>query len=440
MKLQDKQNISQLKKEDEGKEVILAGWVHETRDLGKLRFIILRDNTGMVQVTAKNDTVSEKTFDDMGKLIKETIIILKGRIRADNRVKIGYEITPEEITEIAKPKDHLPVDISEKVEANFDTRLNWRALDLRRPEVHAIFKIESKILQGMCEYLNKNQFTQVFTPCLMGAASEGGSEVFPVIYFQKEAYLRQDPQLHRQLTILGGFEKIYDIGPNWRAEMSHTKRHLCEHRGIAVEMAFIENEKDIMRVEEQLVVSGIKKVKEECEREIEVLGANIEVPKTPFPELRFPQIYDILEGLGKHFEYGTDYDWDAERLLARYVKEKYNSDFFFVNKFPFAVKPFYVMKDSDDPTWARSVDMIFKGIEQSSGGQREHRYEQIMKQVEEKKLNPATLRWFTDFFKFGAPPHGGFCIGLERFTMELLNLENVREACLFPRDPERLNP
>lgn len=432
--------IKNLKMEDEGKTVVLTGWVHETRNLGKLRFILLRDSTGIIQVTAKTGGVSEKTFEEMGKLIKESIILLKGKIRADQRVKKGFEIIPEEIEEIARPSEHLPVDISEKIEANFDTRMDWRALDLRRVETQSIFKIESRILEGMTEYLNKNDFVQIFTPCLMGAVSEGGSEVFPVIYFQREAYLRQDPQLHRQLAILGGFDRVYDIGPSWRAELSHTKRHLCEHRGIAVEMAFIDEERDVMRVEEEMIVNTIKNVKKKCADELETLKIDLEVPKTPFPELRFPQIYDVLEGLGRHFEYGSDYDWEAEALLAKYVKEKYNSDFFFVNRFPSAVKPFYVMKSDEDPTFARSVDMIYKGIEQSSGGQREHRYEQIMKQVEEKKLNPAKVKWFTDFFKFGAPPHGGFCLGLERFTMEMLNLDNVREASLFPRDPERLTP
>ncbi|MEM2920955.1 MAG: amino acid--tRNA ligase-related protein, partial [Candidatus Bathyarchaeia archaeon] len=269
---------------------------------------------------------------------------------------------------------------------------------------------------------------------------EGGAEVFPVVFFDKEAFLRQDPQLHRQLLIASGFDKLYDLGPNWRAEPSHTPRHICEHRACAVEFAFMEDESDMMRCEEELVAYTLRQVAKECEDDLKLLKKDILPPKTPFPELRFPEVYEILEEAGKHIEFGEDYDRESEQILASYVKHEYDSEFFFVNRFPFSAKPFYVMRVEEDPRWARSVDLIYRGLEISSGGQREHRYERIISQILEKGLNPKNLEWFTKFFKYGVPPHGGFCLGIERLIMQLLGLSNIREAALFPRAPERLLP
>jgi aspartyl-tRNA synthetase len=292
----------------------------------------------------------------------------------------------------------------------------------------------------MEEFLRRDGYFQVFTPCLLGGSSEGGSEVFKTDYFGKEAFLRQDPQLHRQLCIAAGFDKIYDLGPNWRAELSHTPRHLCEHRGMAVEFGFMSDETDMERVEEAMVVASLQKVKEECRRELDALNVEVEIPKTPFPEVMFPQIYEILEQYGKKLTIGSDLDKEAETLLCKHVQEKHKSDAFFINRFPSKVKPFYVMRVDDDPQWARSVDFVYRDLEQSSGGQREHRYDKIMEQLEEKKMNHESMKWFTEPFKFGVPPHGGFCLGIERFTMALLKKENLRETTLFPRTPERLLP
>ena len=256
-------------------------------------------------------------------------------------------------------------------------------------------------MEGMRSYFHSDHFSEVFTPSLMGTPSEGGSEVFSLEHFGKTAYLRQDPQLHRQLLMVAGFEKVYEIGPSWRAEMSNTLRHLTEHRTCAAEISFIDDERDIMRIEEKAIIGGLKSVTEKCKRELELLEVKLDVPKAPFPELSFPDIYKILADLGIKIEYGKDYTREAEEALGKYVKEKYDSDWFFVNKFPFAVKPFYVMKDDKDPTWARSVDLVYKGMEMSSGGQREHRYEKIIAQANEKWLNLDNLKWFTDFFKYG---------------------------------------
>lgn len=431
---------SQVTKDDAEKEVTVAGWVHKLRDLGNLKFIVLRDAAGLVQITLKKGVTSPELIDLSNSLREEDVISVTGVVKPTKIAPKGREINPTRIEVMSKVSGTLPVSVSGNIESNLDTRLDFRVLDLRRPEALAIFKIQSKLVEGMQDYLRKTGFRQVFTPCLMGTASESGAEVFPVVYFNKSAFLRQDPQLHRQLAVISGLDRIYDLGPSWRAEPSHTPRHLCEHRGCAVELGFIEDEQDVMRVEEGLIQEALGRVAQECNEELELMGKEVQVPKAPFPELRFPQVYDILQGLGKKIEFGEDYDRESESLLAGYVKEKYGSDFFFVNRFPFKVKPFYVMKVDEEPQWARSVDMVYRGLELSSGGQREHRYEKIMDHVREKEMSPVTVQWFTEFFRYGAPPHGGFNVGVERLTMQLLDIPNIREATLFPRTPDRLLP
>ncbi len=431
---------AQVKPGDEGKEVTVAGWVHKIRDLGRLKFIVLRDRTGVLQVTLKKGGVEERLISLADKLREEDVIKITGAVKATKIAPGGRELIPSNIEIISKTLDPVPVSVSGNIESNLDTRLDHRVLDLRRPEVAAVFRVQSKLLEGMQEYLWREGFQQVFTPCLMGAASESGAEVFPVVYFNKSAFLRQDPQLHRQLEVISGMDRIYDLGPSWRAELSHTPRHLCEHRGCAVELGFIRDEYDVMRVEEELVRSGLAKVVSECKEELEALGIELSMPQAPFPEIKFPDVYGILEEYGKKVPYGEDYDRESETILAKHVKEKHGSDFFFVNRFPFRVKPFYVMRVDEDPTWARSVDLVCKGLELSSGGQREHRYEKIIDQIKEKGISAVGLKWFTEFFRYGAPPHGGFNIGIERLTMQLLDLQNVQEAALFPRTPERLLP
>lgn len=421
------------------KQVEISGWVANTRDLSKVKFLLIRDNSGLIQVTGIRGKTPEKMFEDMEKIPRESVVYINGVVKDSKQAPGGKEINPDEIIVLNEAED-LPIDVSDFSKTGLDKRLDWRCLSLRSTKSHAIFKIQSKIVEGMQEWLNDNGFYQVFTPCLMGIPSESGSEVFEVKYFKKKAFLRQDPQLHRQLTIAGGLEKIYDIGASWRAEKSHTVRHLCEHRTCAVEFAFIDDERDVMRVEEQVIISAFKKVNESCKKDLDELGIKLKIPKAPFPELNFPDIYKILEKMGKKIEEGEDLDLESEKLIWEYVKKKYpDSEFYFVNKFPFKQKPFYVMGE-DGSKYARSTDLYYKGIEMSSGGQRENRYEKLIENVKSKGVNLKSVEWFTKFFKYGVPNHGGFALGIERITMVLLELQNVREAVLFPRDTERLSP
>lgn len=422
------------------KEVVLSGWVYDIRVLGGINFVLLRDSGGIIQVTALKEKTDKKIMDVFSKLHQEDSVSVKGKVVRSKIARIGIEVIPSEIEIISKSAVPLPLDPREVTPANFDTRMDSRVLDLRKPESLAIFRVQSKIMEAMHEFLRGKGFVNVNTPCLMGGASESGAEVFKLDYFGREAFLRQDPQLHRQLLMLAGFDKVYDMGPSWRAELSFTTRHLTEYRSCAVEMSFIKDETDVMKLEEELAVHTIKKVLQDCTKELSLLKKDLQVPKRGFPELRFPDVYKILEEHGHKTVFGEDYDREAEVTLAKHVKEKYNQDFFFVNRFPFAAKPFYVMRVDEEPQWARSVDMVFKGLEQSSGGQREHRYEKIVSQIREKKMDPRQLSWFIEPFKYGSVPHGGFAIGIERFTEKLLDLENVREATAFARDPKRLLP
>ncbi len=420
--------------------VVLAGWVHDIKDLARIRFIWLRDRGGVAQVTISKSSAPPEVIQVSEKLGKEDVIAVEGTPVQKRIAKVGSEITPAKIELIVKALAAAPLDMSGKIESNLDARLDWRVIDLRRPENLAVFQIQSKLVEGMVEYLKQHGYLGVFTPCLLGGTSEGGAEVFKTDYFGKEAFLRQDPQLHRQLCIAAGFDKIYDLGPNWRAELSHTTQHLCEHRVMAVEFGFMNDETDMMRVEEEMAVAALKKVERDCSRELELLKVEAKVPATPFPEMRYPQIYEILEEYGKKIPYGNDIGKEGESLLAKHVQEKHKTHAFFVNRYPSKVKPFYVMRVDDDSQWARSVDLVYGGMEQSSGGQREHRYDRLMAQIVEQKIDAEGIKWFTEPFKFGVPPHGGFALGIERFTMAFLGKENIRETTLFPRSPERLIP
>lgn len=423
-----------------GKRVELAGWVHDVRVLGGISFVLLRNSNGIVQVAAPKKAVKPELFDLIRTLRQEDVVTCTGVVNESKAARLGFEVVPETLAVLSKADAPLPLDPRGVTRAALDTRLRWRSLELRRPETSAVFKIEDAVVDAFEQYLRENGFIRTFTPSILGGISEGGSEVFKVDYYGKAAFLRQDPQLHRQLTIAGGLDRIYDLGTNWRAELSHTPRHLSEHRTIAPEMAFLKDERDTMRVEEKMVAHGIRKVREGCSDELATLKLELDVPKIPFPEVTFPDVYDVLRSLGRELPRGRDIDEPLQRVLAEHVKETTGSDFFFLNRFPSAVKPFYVMKVDDSPEFARSVDLVYKGLELSSGGQREHRHDRIVSQIREKGMNVEGLKWFTEPFRYGVPPHGGYSFGIERFVAYLLNLSNIKEATLFPRDSETLQP
>ena len=423
-----------------GKEVKIQGWVHDVRVLGGISFVLLRNARGIVQIAAPKKAVSTDLSDLISGLHQEDVVSCAGVVKESKAARMGFEIVPSSIAVISRAATPLPLDPRGVTQASLDTRLEWRSLELRRPETSAVFKIENALVQGFEAYLQEEGFIRAFTPSILGGVSEGGSEVFKIDFYGKPAFLRQDPQLHRQLTIAGGFDRVYDLGTNWRAELSHTPRHLSEHRTVAPEMGFIDDEGDLMKLEEEMVAKGVGRAIEDCNEELALLKVDLRVPKTPFPVVSFPEVYRTLEKLGRTLPRNQDIDEPAQRALAEQVKKETGSDFFFLNRFPSAVKPFYVMRVDDEPEFARSTDLVFKGLELSSGGQREHRHDKVVAQIREKGFNPKGLEWFTEPFRYGVPPHGGYSFGIERFTAYLLGMENIKEAALFPRDPERLQP
>ena len=423
-----------------GRQVRLEGWVHDVRVLGGISFVLLRNSRGIVQIAVPKKAVTPELYGLVSGLHQEDVISCSGVVKESTAARLGFEVVPASIEVIAKAASPLPLDPRGVTSAAIDTRLGWRSLELRRPETNAVFLIENALVQGFEEYLQRSGFIRAFTPSIIGGVSEGGSEVFKLDFYGKDAYLRQDPQLHRQLTIAGGFDRVYDLGTNWRAELSHTPRHLSEHRTFAPEIAFIDDERDTMRLEEAMIVHGMESALKRCSDGLALLKKEPELPRTPFPEVAFPEVYGMLEKEGKRLPRGEDIDDPSLRVLAAAVKKETGSDFFFLNRFPSAVKPFYVMRVDEDPEYARSVDLVYKGMELSSGGQREHRHDKIVSQIREKGYSAEGLEWFTEPFRYGDPPHGGFSFGIERFTASLHGIENIKEATLYPRDPERHQP
>ncbi len=430
-------NIAEISNLAVGSTVKLHGFVHELRDLAKLKFILLRDATGIVQCIIKDSNL----FDAFKQLTLESVIVVNGTIKEANVKSKDVTINDKEIEvseiSIISIAQQLPIPVVEKtVTTSFSKKLDYRCLDLRKQENASIFNVQSMIVNAAQQWLTQNGFLQVFTPCLIGQASESGAEVFPVIYFDREAFLRQDPQLHRQLTILGGFEKIFEIGPCWRAELSHTTKHLTEHRVIAVEKAFT-NSNELMDIQEKLIkhIYNILKQSQYITK-VEAFKNHFDAlaVKQKFPRISFEEAKEITHGNKQ-----DDLNSEEEKILAKYIKQTYDSDFYFVYGFPFSIKPFYVYHEPGSKK-AESIDMYCSDVELSSGGQREHRYDVLIQNIKEKQMDASKLEWFTKFFKYGAMPHGGFAIGVERLTKVMLGLQNIKQAVLFPRDPERLLP
>ena len=411
--------------------IFLQGWVHELRDLAKIKFILLRDVSGVVQCIVKD----EKLFPEFSKLTIESVVSIKGNAK-EAQVK-SPEVTNKsaevEITdlEIISKADVLPIVVVDKgTTTDLSKRLDNRFLDLRKPKNLAIFKVRSEVNRALREFFHENNFIEMQTPKLVGAGAEGGATMFALDYFGKKAYLSQSQQLYKQMLNIAGFDRVYEIGPSFRAEKSHTVRHLTEFTHIDVEFSFIKDEDDIFKLQEKLLVHILEHVKKNCEKELEMLDVKIDVPKLPFPRITYAE---CLKMLGKAKEIGQE----EEKKLGDIVKEKFKTDVFFITKMPKKDVKFYCMVDKDV---ARYGDLEFKGNEISSGGQREHRYDILIKQIKEQKLNLKDFEYYTEPFKYGAPPHGGFGMGCDRLVQFILNLPNVREAVLFPRDTERLMP
>ncbi|HEX17580.1 MAG TPA: aspartate--tRNA(Asn) ligase [Thermoplasmatales archaeon] len=423
----------ELSQDSDGKEVVVAGWVEDIRNLGSIAFIILRDRQGTLQITTFKKEHPE-VFKKLVSLSRESVISVRGICRANDKVRNGYEIIPKDVEILSRAETPLPMGIVDKVNVEMDTRLDNRFLDLRREEVRAIFLIRDKIIDSAREFLRKEGFIEVHTPKIISSASEGGTNLFRIKYFERDAFLAQSPQLYKQMLMATGFDRVYEIGWYFRAEEHNTRRHLNESTAIDVEMAFIENEEDVMKILERMILHICRRI--EGMEELSRLGIEITAPSLPLPRIRYDEAIDMIRKKGLEIKWGSDLGSDEERAVGDVMKER-GVSFYFITKYPLDAKPFYTMPEGN---LSRSFDLFCNGIEIASGSQRIHDHDLLEKRLREDGLDPDDFKAYLKAFRYGMPPHGGFGMGIERLVMSLLDLKNIRECILFPRDRNRLTP
>ena len=418
-----------------GSEVLLAGWAHEIRDLGGICFLVLRDRTGLAQVTLVKKMVDKEIFTKVRSISRESVVQVRGDIKSEPKAPRGFEILPKEIKILSKAKVPLPLDPTEKVECELDTRLDSRFMDIRRPSISAIFQIESSVLHAIRDFFYGQGITEVFTPKIVAAATEGGTDLFPISYFEKEAFLNQSPQLYKQMLMAAGMDRVFEIGPIFRAEEHDTRRHLNEAISIDIEISFAD-ENDAMSILEGVIVSAYKYVKENCQRELEVLDLDLEVPKIPFKRITYTDALKIAKNSQSiPMQWGDDIDTETEKFLGETIGEHY-----FLTEWPSIIKPYYTLPYEDRPDICRGFDLMHPRMELASGAQRVHDYQLLSDRIKDKGLAPENFEFYLNAFKYGMPPHAGWGLGLSRLVMTMLDLENIRDAVIFPRDRRRLVP
>ncbi|SCG85492.1 aspartate--tRNA(Asn) ligase [Methanobacterium congolense] len=423
-----------VKPEINGEEIVLMGWVHEIRDLGGIIFVLLRDRDGLIQITAPSKKVSPELFEEIKKLKKEGVLAVRGLVQESGKAPNGVEIIPEEIKLLNESKLPLPLDTTGNTHAEIDTRLDSRFLDLRKHNVSAIFKIKSRMFHSIRNFLESRGYLEINTPKLVASATEGGTELFPITYFEREAFLGQSPQLYKQMMMGSGFDKVFEIAPIFRAEEHDTLRHLNEAISIDVETAFTDNE-DAMNILEELVCKAITDVKEHCEDALKTLEVELEVPETPFKRVTYDEVIDIVNSKGVAMRHGEDLSRAAEKALGEVM-----DDYYFITEWPTSIKPFYVMPGFEDPEKSCAFDLMYKDLEISSGAMRVHQHDLLLEKIKKQGLNPDSFSRYLAAFEYGMPPHAGWGLGAERFTMCLTGAKNIRETVLFPRDRRRLTP
>ncbi|MBI5680926.1 MAG: aspartate--tRNA(Asn) ligase [Methanobacterium sp.] len=417
-----------------GEEITVIGWIHEIRDLGGIIFLLLRDRDGTIQITAPSKKISKELLDEIRKLRKESVVAFKGIVQESSKAPGGYEIIPNELKLLNESKLPLPLDTTEKVRAEIDTRLDSRYVDLRIPSRSAIFKIKSRMLHSVRNFLEMGEFIEINTPKLVASATEGGTELFPITYFEREAFLGQSPQLYKQMMMATGFDKVFEIAPIFRAEEHDTLRHLNEAISIDLEAAFC-NQEDVMNILEGLVHTALGDVAEHCKDELKLLEVDLQIPELPFERVDYDDVVDIVNSKGVNMKHGEDLSRAAEKAIGETM-----DGYYFITGWPTGIKPFYVMPSEEDPKKSYAFDLMYKDLEISSGAQRVHKYDLLVERIKKQGLNPASFERYLAAFEYGMPPHAGWGLGAERFTMCITGVKNVRETVLFPRDRRRLTP
>ena len=426
-----------------GEQVKIQGWLQTLRDQKSMQFLVVRDFTGLAQVA-----LWKKGNPELAALIStlgtESALTLTGKVVENEVVRLGgLEVQLESVTVESNAETPLPFEITAETLPELDYRLDWRYLDLRRERNRLIFQVQTTMENAMRAYWLENGFMEMHSPKIMGAPSESGAELFSLKYFETTAYLSQSPQFYKQMAMAAGFERIFEIGPVFRADPSFTSRHMTEFTGVDFEMSWIASHEDVMTFAENWLAYVYAEVKARHGDAIkEVFGVELEVPQVPFPRLTMSEAYQILKDQGYKLppERKGDLDPGAERALGAYVKERFGNDFVFVKDWPIAVRPFYHMRFEDRPELTKSFDLLGRGLEITTGAQREHRFEVLKNQALEKGLTLPPIQNYLNFFRYGCPPHGGLGLGLSRLLMVMLDLPNIREAVYLFRGPNRLEP
>ena len=431
-------SLTSIGSADYGKEASLAGWAEDVRNLGGIAFLIVRQRAGTFQVTVKKKA-NEDLFARASKVVRETVVAARGIVQPNPQVRNGWELLASSVDVLSPAAAPLPLPVADKVGAEMDTRFDNRTLDLRKPERRAIFLIRSVVESAFREYLGRQDFVEVHTPKLAGAGAEGGATLFETDYFGRRAYLSQSPQLYKQMLMSTGLDRVFEIAPAFRAEPSDTVRHVTEFTSFDGEVAWIGRQEDVFSFLEGAVDHAIDRVRSEGKSQLELLNVAPRRPKLPFRRVAYGEALEILRGEGRKLRDGDDIDTESEKLLGqRLAKEGH--ELYFLTGYPAAIKPFYVMSDPQDPDYTYSFDLEYKGDEMASGGQREHRYDPLVERMRAKGLKVENFEFYLKAFRYGMPPHGGWGFGVDRFVQKLLDLPNIREAILFPRDRTRLVP
>ena len=436
--------------------VRVSGWVETVRDQKKVQFVVLRDESSALQLvhprvtpptepaaSGSDGSAAGETADEIADTISSltlgSFVTVTGELKHDERVKLGgIEVRIEALEVVAASNPETPI----AEDSGIDKRMDWRFLDLRRPEANLIFRIQTTFEHALRTYWVEHDFIELHTPKLMASPSESRAELFQVPYFDTVAYLSQSPQFFKQMAQPAGFGKIFEVGPAFRADPSFTSRHATEFTSVDTEFSWIDSHEDVMQLHEQLLVAGFQAVKDKHGAEIEAaFGVEVTVPTTPFPRIPLAEAKEIIAKRGYEVPRADDdMDPEGERQIAAYVKETYDHEFVFLTDYAASIRPFYHMRHAEDQTITKSYDLIFNGVEISTGAQREHRIEVLIAQAKEKGLDPEELDFYLDFFRYGVPPHGGFGMGLARVLMLLLHLTNIRETTYLFRGPTRLLP
>jgi len=434
----DRKYTADITSKDDGETVAVAGWAHEIRDLGGLTFVIIRDREGQIQATFKEDD-NEELFEKSQEIGKEDIVHVKGKVEENDQAPGDREIKPESLEIISNANSPLPMDISKNIDSDLSTRLDNRFIDLRKPETHAVFSLRSKALSAMEEWFDNEGYINIDTPLISKGGAEGGAELFPVIYYDDEAFLSQSPQLYKQMLMAAGFDKVYETGTAFRAEEFATSRHVSEINMFDVELAFIEDHHDVMDVQEESLRYTLEQVKKNASRELELLGVDLDVPEEDFPRITFDKAREILKEEFNHVPDDIgDLDTKGEKLLGEHFEEKGHPAFFVVG---YPGEKFYYMQEVEgDEVASRKFDLIYKGQELSSGGQRQHDLDTLEEWMERQDVDKSNFKFYLEAFKFGMPPHGGYGLGIDRMIQKIAEVDNIKEAILFPRDPDRLTP